>query len=106
MARITLTASEFATLQEYYEDLRPYYSGRGMYDDTCLGYVGGDPHLFMHDLARIIVERDLDGYVFGDDIRNQLGRLGAPVTDSMGRSTIYYLPHVQVEEGVEPDEDY
>jgi hypothetical protein len=98
MARITLDHKEFNQLDDLHDGLRRDYSGRGMYGDTCLGYVGSESHLFMHDLAVLIAERDNDGTVTADEIRYELeNTIGSPSTDSMGYDTIYYLPSVAVE---------
>lgn len=105
MARITLTHKEFSQLDNLHYGLRHDYSGRGMYGDTCLGYVGSEPHLFMHDLAVLIAERDNDGIVTADDVRYEMeNTIGSPSSDSMGRDGIYYFPSVAVEP-LEDDED-
>jgi hypothetical protein len=79
-------------LEEEGFDLRRDYSGRGMYGKTCLGLVGDT-----RDLIRFIrfIEREhadeytnfpMDDVDWLDDVRE----------DSMGRSTIFYWPKVQV----------
>jgi hypothetical protein len=118
MARITLDHKEFNQLDDLHDGLRRDYSGRGMYGDTCLGYVGSELHLFMHDLAVLLVERDSGKHTgtaysdpTADEIRYELeNTIGSPSTDSMGYDTIYYLPSVAVEplgddEDDEDDED-
>jgi hypothetical protein len=107
MARITLDHKEFNQLDDLHDGLRRDYSGRGMYGDTCLGYVGSEPHLFMHDLAVLLVERDSDGVVTADEIRYEMeNTIGSPSTDSMGLDGIYYFPSVAVEPlGDDEDDD-
>jgi hypothetical protein len=87
-----------------HDGLRADYSGRGMYGDKCLGYTGDEPLLFMHDLARLLAERDSDRQIYADDIRYELERIGHFNSDSMGFGTIFYLPAVEVE-GVEDDDE-
>lgn len=95
-----LTRSEYEELTYIYdeeEELYPDYSGRGMYGDTCLGYCGEDPALFVFDLAKIIASRDTESPGV-EDIRDQISRLGLGSKDSMGLDTIYYYRSIQVEE--------
>lgn len=104
MARITLTRAEFEVLSDIHDDVRAHYSGRGMYGDTCLGYVGSEPHLFIFDLARLLAERDLDGPIYADDVRREIESLSFPGTDGMGYDTIYYWRSIEVE--VEEEEEH
>ena len=112
MARITLTGAEFETLRDSHDDVRAHYGGRGMYGETCLGYVGSEPHLFIFDLAKLLVERESgkpDGVAYSDptadEIRDEMERLGLGSTDSMGLSTIYYFRSIEVEPGVCDEDD-
>lgn len=76
-----LTAEQIAQQTEMIEDeltqwgdFRPDYSGRGMYGKTCPGIDTDTP-------TRVIEEA------------GALGLRGA-VTDSMGKGTIVYWPHL------------
>lgn len=80
---------------EFGEDLRTGYSGRAMYGKTCIGYTGEDPVIFTIKLAYLMAGGDISV----DELIEELEDLGAAHTDSMGRGTIYYWPHVQAEEG-------
>jgi hypothetical protein len=74
-------------------DIHWFYSGRGMYGQTCVGVVGtaqamrfvvalGDWRATEFDYYHTEAVRE-----FTDDVR----------TDSMGRNTIYYFPGLTVE---------
>lgn len=83
------------------DEVSPGYSGRGMYGDTCLGYHGSQPMLFVFDLARLLAGDD-----DADEIRREISeRLSRFSTDSMGRGTIFYWPSVRVEGAEEEDEE-
>lgn len=101
-----LSKDEYQELTYLYdeEELYPRYSGRGMYGDTCLGYVGSEPHLFVFDLAKILAERDIEE-PDADDIRSEMSRLGSGSTDSMGYDTIYYFRSIQVDVPEEDEDD-
>ncbi len=68
-------------------DVRVEYSGRGMYDTTCVGFVGDGA--LEYALGRTMHQ------VLGEDALDA----GYPRTDSMGRSTIVYFPRLQLAEG-------
>lgn len=100
----TLTRDEYRELTYSFDDVRSDYSGRGMYGDTCLGYVGSEPHLFIFDLAKLLVERD-SGESDADEIRDKMERLGLGRTDSMGYETIYYFPSITVESADDEEDE-
>ena len=103
--KATLTADQYDELESMLDegDLRPDYSGRGMYGVTCLGFTtDGGPGKFQMQLAKILAPRylhlDLDyGDPDLDEIEETLDALGDPNCDSMGLSTIYYYRSIQVE---------
>lgn len=57
------------------------YSGRGMYGESCVGFVGSDRDAAMFWLTL--------GQTDGDLARRLVRKMQ---TDSLGRSTIYYFP--------------
>ncbi len=71
--------------------LRTDYSGRSMYDATCIGFVGDGA--LEYALGRTMHE------VLGDDVYD----IGYPASDNMGRSQIVYFPKVELAEGEEND---
>ncbi len=74
-------------------DFRESYSGRCMYDKTCVGVVVADTCAFLSffaPLARAVDEDDLDALT---NVRQ----------DSMGRKTIFYWPGISADN--EEDED-
>lgn len=85
--------------------IRTDYSGRGMYGATCLGFVGGDCTRFVFELAVHLARID-EGLLRGvdpelDTVREALHGIGAPSTDSMGRTSIFYWPNITVRAAVE-----
>ena len=106
MAKLVMTKDQFDDLQEALndndEDLRPDYSGRGMFGASCLGYVTDDgPAKFQVSLAKLLGPQLLN-YDEGeeldiDDLEAAMDALGSPSSDSMGRSAIYYYRGIQVE---------
>lgn len=111
--KLTLTREEFDELTYSVDtdwedpDFRDDYSGRGMYGDTCFGYVGSNPGPVALELAITFAKKEVEGsstnasdYGFEDsvaEIREAMSLVGAPRQDSMGLSTIYYWPNIQVE---------
>lgn len=74
------------------EDVRNDYSGRGMYGKECFGITCGQEQLIKFVVAYAIAaaergETDLDWL---SDVRS----------DSMGMSTIWYWPNVQLVTGL------
>ena len=115
MARITLTKDEYQELTYSYDDgeqIRAHYGGRGMCGKTCLAYVGSDPHLFIFDLAKLLVERDsgkAEGTAYSDptadEVRDRMDWVGLGSTDSMGYDTVYYWRGIEVDIPEVEDED-
>lgn len=85
------------------QDVRSDYSGRGMYGKPCVGVVADNPTNFVTELAMALVDQDYDGDDPGDwweacnRLRDQLDKLGEPLSDGMGLSTIWYWPNITVE---------
>lgn len=75
-------------------DVRPDYSGRGMYGASCVGFVVEESEL-LPTVAELVAYSVTDD---NDDEQAQLVKLFHRVrTDSMGRdSVIVYFPSVQV----------
>lgn len=95
----TITREQFDSLAGQFDpgvDIRADYSGRSMYDRTCIGYVGDDPVPFALELA-VLMADDPYGLGGADDIRAALDEMGVMRSDSMGVSTIWYWPAVAVE---------
>lgn len=69
-------------------EVRPNYSGRGMYGEQCVGFVVEESQL-LRTVAELVF--------FADDDREQVAKLFRRArTDSMGRdSIIVYFPSVQ-----------
>jgi hypothetical protein len=108
MAHTTLTKFEYTDLTDLHDGVRAHYGGRGMYGKTCLAYVGDEPHLFLFDLAKVLVERDsAELPATADEIRDKLDRLGGGSSDSMGMGTVYYWRGIEVDipEGEDGDDD-
>ena len=75
-----------------------------MYGDTCLAYVGSEPHLFLFDLAELLLGREGEE-ADASAIRDKMERLGLGSQDSMGYDTVYYWRSITVEPGDEEEED-
>jgi hypothetical protein len=87
-----------AYVNDYTEvDVRSY-SGRGMVGDRCLGIVA-EPGAFAEFVAGLAEIVASDGYGFGDvadgmcALRERIGRVRM---DSMGLSTVWYWPDIEV----------
>lgn len=88
MAR-TITASQLEEIADQVDGtVRDDYSGRGMYGKTCFGIVADNSVLLG---AALII-------TLGEDLGLQMAE--KTVTDSMGRSTIFYWPGWTVAEEV------
>lgn len=68
------------------EDVRDDYSGRGMYSDTCLGFVTDKS-----DVRIGIAFAEVFGFDTAWDLTANVRN------DSMGRSSIVYFPGIKVE---------
>lgn len=80
------------------EGLRTGYSGRGMFGRQCIGYVGDNPIRFAFELAVILAiaeSEEPDIAVDEHEIREVIDRIGAPHSDNMGRTTIWYWPNIR-----------
>lgn len=105
MAKRVLTQEQYEILEDNLSgsgDLRPDYSGRGMYGATCLGFVTDEGSAaFQMALAEILAPELLglgdDDEVGLDEVKEAMEELGKPSSDSMGRSAIYYYRQTQVE---------
>lgn len=110
----TLTKREFEQLQTLVinlgdgtAQLQPGYSGRAMYGDQCLALIGDVSHLVRFALslgeeAQELFENVDEAADDGDAaerLRELVDALRGQSTrhDSMGRSTVYYWPGVEVE---------
>ena len=88
MREITLEQAEMVA--EYMSaDLRADYSGRGMYGKSCVGFVTGDWGDFIGGLVELV--RDHGDEDWFNDIDWSIVH-----SDSMGFSTIIYLPYLKV----------
>jgi len=89
-----ITQDQIESLEYLFEEVRPTYSGRGMYGKTCVGVVVDSTT----EVAPILFEeyKEAEG---DDEYRALLDALlsTAPHTDSMGLSMIVYWPGVRVE---------
>lgn len=117
MAEYELATSDIDAIRDQLEaaggvddyDIRPDYSGRGMYGAACLGFVGYDCTRFAFELA-IILARSEFGFDDDEDpvldsIREALTDVvGPPHTDSMATQTVFYWPHITVAAN-DPDDD-
>ncbi|QNL30200.1 hypothetical protein SEA_MARIOKART_73 [Gordonia phage Mariokart] len=94
------TIDEIIELLDLDEDqVRPDYSGRGMYGSTCLGFVTGSPTQttqFTVLIAMATLPGGLTGSYDGCDLMEAIGDLGVASTDSMGYDTITYWRGVTV----------
>lgn len=82
-----LDALSMAGIDE--DDFRDDYSGRGMYGKTCFGIVGTASDFALFCAAV--------GWCAREALMNDWDWVGNVRSDSMGRSTIWYWPGVQVE---------
>lgn len=118
--RFIITAQDVKDIAEMVDDgsfeeatFRTDYSGRGMYGDTCFGYVGSNIGAVSLELIAIIAKQNTDGLDTDemwfadamDALREASHDLGAPASDSMGTSIIHYWPNVSVE-ATDTDSDY
>jgi hypothetical protein len=87
-----------------YDDIRPYYGGRGMYGDTCIAYVGDDPIMFAFHLAVVLCDQPAED-VSLDDFERVLSGLGAMSSDSLGMGTVWYWQGVTVAPGAHGDDE-
>jgi hypothetical protein len=92
----TVTASELDDIADALnldpdDCIRTDYSGRGMYDQTCVGFVVADSDLLM--LGVVLAD------ILGAGRATILARNAR--TDSMGRDTIVYFPGVAVEDSTD-----
>lgn len=99
MTQLTITTDQLAEIENWMdldveEEVRTDYSGRGMYGRTCLGYTGGDPTVFIANVALIMLGTDSDDPW---ELVQQLAEIGEPETDSMGLGRIAYWRSITVE---------
>ena len=88
---------EFAN--EYDCKLRTHYSGRGMYGQSCIGFVTDlSPFSLGLELA-LFLDRENKSEMIDTFSRARVNQ------DSMGLSSIIYFPSIQAEEQDEDDED-
>lgn len=80
-------------------DVRPDYSGRGMYGKTCVGVVTDSMGGFVRFLLEVASEIGLGSNDEIGDLADRTSR------DSMGLSTIYYWRGLTVEEDDDDDDD-
>lgn len=96
----TITQSTIQELDQYFDDVRTDYSGRGMFGKECLAVVTDESAWTL----RGEIQEILDGLdptdATNDDLQDGLEALldREPRQDSMGLSTVYYWPNVQVED--------
>ena len=89
-------------------DVRPDYSGRGMYGHTCFGIVGS-----ARDLARFLIElsdiidglNSYEGDEHGQFVDTDMEPWYDVHQDSMGWDTIYYWPSIRVVDPEDTDKD-
>lgn len=101
---LILDSDAVAALRERHEDVILRYSGRGMFGDQCLGYVGGDLLTFAFDLAMLTGGIDESEELSPGDMREELDNLGTPLADGYGMGTIWYWTRVSVAEDVAEEE--
>lgn len=79
--------------------VRTAYSGRLMYGDDCLGFVGDQDDAFRLILGLCVMDKatELNDHMVGvDEMFDLISDLPNTNSDSMGTSTIYYWPDVKV----------
>ena len=89
-----LSALEWADMEEE-DGPRWGYSGRGMYGRTCFGFVGTmeDYSRFLLGLVDVFYDQTEDIAVATELAGHFAERVA---TDSMGYSTIFYFPGIQI----------
>lgn len=97
---LILDRAAVTALRDRHDQVLTRYSGRGMYGASCVGVVADDPILFAFDLAVLTSGAEWDAEVCPGDLRDELEHLGAPCSDSMGLSTVWYWTRVTVAEDV------
>jgi hypothetical protein len=99
-----ITNAELAKLREALEDLsephvefdvRTGYSGRGMYDSECIGFVTSKPIALHGAICAILAEANYEWGVDSDFAEIDWFLLN-PCTDSMGLSSILYYSNLQL----------
>lgn len=83
LSKVVEYIKEFCELEGY--DFRYNYSGRFMYNKTCVGIVCDDTDYTFMKLIGFLGEKELTGVC---------SILGEPCTDNMGLSYILYFPSV------------
>jgi hypothetical protein len=91
----TLNRDQLEIVRDFCDEkdisLRTDYSGRGMYGQTCIGFVTDDEMSLGMDLIIYLKDAGMDDVI--DIFRNAGSQM-----DSMGLSTIVYFPSISVEE--------
>ena len=77
---------------DFEHECRADYSGRGMYGDTCIGWVTDYPHKLMLQIGIWIGQLEGDPN-FPQDV---VDAFMDPRTDNMGRDYIVYFPKLQM----------
>lgn len=106
--KFTLNAKQYDDLVHMSDadpdEVRHNYSGRAMYGKEALAYTGDRPIQFAFELAAVLTPQEEFAagdnphpYAVYDDLRDTLGAIGEPRTDSMGLGTVYYWPNITVE---------
>jgi hypothetical protein len=99
-----ISNTQFAKLREALEDLsapelefqvREDYSGRGMYESACVGFVTDSPLELHGAICAILVEANAE-WDEDSDFHGLDWFLLKPRTDSMGRSSILYYPNLHL----------
>lgn len=89
-------------LEEYFDDVRFDYSGRGMYGGTCVGIVTDSVWRLQSDLneARQDYGEDYEEEEEDEEVYDMLTFMLdiEPSTDNMGLDLIFYWTSVRVEE--------
>ncbi len=82
-------------LEEMFDDVRYDYSGRGMFGAECVAIITDEGGFSIATSLQELQETYEDDEEISEMLDCMLNR--EPRTDSMGLSTVYYWPSIEVE---------
>ena len=91
-----VSQSTAEVLEQWFDDVRYDYSGRGMFGNECIAIVTDEGCFSIATSLQEISDEYEDDDEVSEMIESMLGR--EPRQDSMGLSTVYYWPAVEVAE--------
>ena len=92
---LTLPSDALWELENYFDEIRSDYSGRGMFGKSCVGVVVSSMGDFVSGVVNLVQDVAEDSDHPLAEMVPQLKRMS---TDNMGYDTIVYWPGVMVED--------